>query len=201
MKLIQPLVKNGVWKMYLKDGTKKLKRLSKVNKATINGCLFYERKIMWKIIIEGFKEAYQMNLVYVVWFEIVLAGLYLINMALGTLLGSLEEGFDVKKFLFGLLKYLAILVSVFIFCFMVNFFTIGLNKLPSIQISVELVTTLEVIAIIIAWCVDLTKDIVEKIKSVKTLKHITYSDVKVVDYNISTDQADEVIDEEVEGEG
>jgi len=156
---------------------------------------------MWKVLIEGFKEAYQMNLVYVVWFEIVLAGLYLVNIVLGTLLGTLEEGFDIKKFLFGLLKYLAVLITVFIFCFAVNFFTIGLNQLPSIQISVELVTTLEVIAIIIAWCVDLTKDVVEKIKSVKTLKHIKYDDVKVVDYNISSDQADEVIDEDIGGQG
>lgn len=130
------------------------------------------------LIIKTLQDAIQINLVYVVLMEIVVAGLFIFNIWLGTVLGTRKEGFDWKKFFFGIFKDINILLIIFGVCYILNLFVCVLNLIKDIEINIDIVTTLEIIAILIAWGIDLTKDIVEKIKSIKELKYIKYDDIK-----------------------
>lgn len=108
---------------------------------------------------------------------IVVTSLYAINILFGTIVGSFKEKFNLKKFLFGILKCLIADIGIFLFCYTLNLFALTLQLTKDILISVDFITTIEVITILVVWAIDLSKDIIEKIKSMKELKYITYEDV------------------------
>lgn len=152
------------------------------------------------LVIKIIKEAMQENLSILLCLMIIVAALYAINCIMGAILGGFKEGFDWKKFLFGILKGIIAAACIFAFGFILNMFAAVLN-LIKVEISTDLITILEVIGIFIVWAIDLSKDIIDKIKGLKELKYISYEDVKVIDFNISSDQADEVVAEDVGGLG
>jgi len=136
-----------------------------------------------ELVIRIINEAMQENLAILVCLMIVVAALFAINCIMGAVIGGLNEGFDWKKFLFGILKGIIAAACIFAFGFILNMFAAVLN-LIKVEISTDVVTILEVLGIFIAWGIDLSKDIIVKIKSMKELKYVSYDDVKVVDYNV-----------------
>ena len=130
-------------------------------------------------ILKLISEALQENLETVVLMLIVVGSLSGINIVLGTIIGSFTEGFDLKKFLFGILKAFIIGLCIFVFCYTLNLFALTLQLTKDISISSDFITTVEVFTILIAWALDLAKDILEKIKGMKTLKYVKYEDVQI----------------------
>lgn len=129
--------------------------------------------IVWNTILEALNE----NLETIILMLIVVTSLYAINILFGTIVGSFKEKFNLKKFLFGILKCLIADIGIFLFCYTLNLFALTLQLTKDISISVDFITTIEVITILVVWAIDLSKDIIEKIKSMKELKYITYEDV------------------------
>lgn len=130
-------------------------------------------------IIKLIQEAMSENLETVVLMLIVVGSLSGINIVLGTIIGSFTEGFDAKKFFFGILKAFIIGLCIFVFCYTLNLFSLTLELTKDITISSDFITTVEVFTILIAWALDLAKDILEKVKGMKTLKYIKYEDVQI----------------------
>ena len=130
-------------------------------------------------IIKIIQEAMQENLETVVLMLMVVSSLYATNILFGTILGTFTEKFYSKKFFFGILKGLLGCTGVFVFCYSLNLFALALQTTKDITISTDIVTTTEVIGILVAWCWDIALDIVDKMKSFKVLKYITYDDVQI----------------------
>ena len=127
-------------------------------------------------IIEG---AVQQNLETVVLMLLVVASLYITNIVFGTLLGTFTEKFILKKFLFGILKGIVGCIGVFAYCYSLNLFALTLQSTKEITVSNDLVNTLMVIGVLVAWAWDIALDIYNKLKSFKELKFISYDDVHV----------------------
>ena len=130
-------------------------------------------------ILKLIEEALQENLETVVLMLIVVGSLSGINIVLGTIIGSFTEGFDLKKFLFGILKAFIIGLCIFVFCYTLNLFALTLQLTKDVVISSDFITTVEVFTILIAWALDLAQDILSKIKSMKTLKYVKYEDIQI----------------------
>lgn len=130
-------------------------------------------------ILKLISEALQENLETVVLMLIVVGSLSGINIVLGTIIGSFTEGFDFKKFLFGILKAFIIGLCIFVFCYTLNLFALTLQLTKDITISSDFITTIEVIVVLIAWATDLCQDILSKIKGMKTLKYVKYEDIQI----------------------
>lgn len=130
-------------------------------------------------IIKIIQEAVEQNLETVVLMLIVVASLYVTNILFGTLLGTFTEEFIPKKFFFGILKGIVGCVGVITYCYSLNLFALTLQTTKDISISNDLVNTLMVIGVLIAWAWDLAVDIYEKLKTFKTLKYISYDDVQI----------------------
>lgn len=109
----------------------------------------------------------------------ITGGLMIINIVLGSVNGAMKEKFDWKKFLFGVLKAIVNAICIVGTCCLCDIFAQVINTIDGIAISTEIVSTLEIIAVVVAWCLDLFKDVFEKIKSLKDMKYVAYDDVKV----------------------
>ena len=136
-------------------------------------------------IIDTIEKAVQANLETTVLMLIVINSLYIINIVLGTVKGSFTEKFSWKKLLFGILKAVVSSVSIFALCYVLNLFALTLQLTGDITISGDVITTAEVLIILTTWAIDLSKDIIEKVKSLKELKYVKYEDVQI---NKSTQQ-------------
>ena len=130
-------------------------------------------------IIKIIENAMQQNLETVVLMLLVVASLYITNILFGTLLGTFTEEFIPKKFFFGILKGIVGCIGVFVFCYTLNLFALTLQTTKDITISNDLINTLMVIGVLVAWAWDIAIDIVEKLKSFKTMKYIKYEDVQI----------------------
>lgn len=116
---------------------------------------------------------------------LIVGGLMLVNIVLGTINGTMEDKFDWKKFLFGFLKAFINALCILAVCVLCDLFAQVLNMIEGIAISAEVITSLEIIAVAVAWCIDLFKEVLEKIKALKELKYISYDDVQaeaILDY-------------------
>ena len=129
-------------------------------------------------IIKTIEAAIHDNLEAICLLIIVTAILYIANIMFGTVLGSKEDGFNLNKFIYGFWKGLLAAAGIFVFCYSLNLFALTL-KLINISISTEVITVLEVIGVMVTWDLDLAKEVFEKIKSLKTLKYVSYDDVQV----------------------
>jgi len=130
-------------------------------------------------ILTLISEALQENLETVVLMLIVVGSLSGINIILGTIIGSFTEGFDLKKFFFGILKAFIIGLCIFVFCYTLNLFALTLQLTKDVTISSDFITTVEVFVVLFAWATDLCRDILDKLKSMKTLKYVKYEDVQI----------------------
>lgn len=130
-------------------------------------------------IIQTIQKAMQENLETVVLMLIVVGSLSGINIVLGTIIGTFTDKFDVKKFFFGILKAFIIGLCIFVFCYTLNLFSLTLQLTKDVTISTDFITTVEVFTILIVWAIDIAKDIVAKIKSMKELKYVKYEDIQI----------------------
>ena len=136
-------------------------------------------------ILTLISEALQENLETVVLMLIVVGSLSGINIILGTIIGSFTEGFDLKKFFFGILKAFIIGLCIFVFCYTLNLFALTLQLTKDVTISSDFITTVEVFVVLFAWATDLCRDILDKLKSMKTLKYVKYEDIQI---NVHTEE-------------
>lgn len=130
-------------------------------------------------ILKLIQEALQENLETIVLMLIVVGSLNAVNIVLGTIVGTFTDKFDVKKFFFGILKAFIVGLCIFVFCYTLNLFALTLQLTKDITISADFISTVEVFTILIVWALDLCKDIIEKIKSMKQLKYVKYEDVQI----------------------
>ena len=130
-------------------------------------------------VIKIIRGAVEENLETIILMLIVVTSLYAINILFGTIVGTFTESFKPKKFLFGLLKCFVADTGIFAFCYTLNLFSLTLQLTKDITISADFITTIEVFTILVVWAIDLGKDIIEKIKSMKTLKYVSYDDVQI----------------------
>lgn len=133
----------------------------------------------WSTVIKVITEAVQENLETIILMLIVVGSLSAINIVLGTLIGTFTQKFDVKKFFFGILKAFIIGLCIFVFCYTLNLFALTLQLTKDITISTDFISTVEVFTILIVWALDLAKDIIAKVKSMKELKYVSYDDVQI----------------------
>ena len=133
------------------------------------------------MIINTLKVAYDVNIEYVILMDVVLGFLYLFNILLGTIIGTHTSKFDAKKFVFGFVKAICVLVIIVGVCYILNVFTLTINQIENINIGTELISTLEMLTILITQGIDLAKEVIEKIKTFRDLKYIKYEDVKQAD--------------------
>ncbi len=131
------------------------------------------------VVLELLQKAWSENLVIVMVNLIVSFGLYFTNIFFGTIIGTKTMGFNLKKFLFGILKALGCCSGIFLFCYLLNLFSLGMNLTNLITVKAEVTSTIEVIAVLYIWIIDLSKEVLDKIKSMKDLKYVTYDDVEV----------------------
>ena len=110
---------------------------------------------------------------------IVVGSLNAINIVLGTIIGTFTDKFDAKKFFFGILKAIVIGLCIFAFCYTLNLFALTLQLTKDITISTDFISTVEVFTILIVWAIDIAKDVIAKIKSMKELKYVKYEDVQI----------------------
>lgn len=113
----------------------------------------------------------------VIVFLIVAGGMYVVNIILGSLNAIFTNEFDWKKHLYGVAKAVVACVSILMFCLLLNLFSYGLS-LINVVLPDSVVTIIEVICILVGWCYDLSLDIIDKIKGLKTLKYISYDDIQ-----------------------
>lgn len=130
-------------------------------------------------ILKLIQEALQENLETIVLMLIVVGSLNAVNIVLGTIVGTFTDKFDVKKFFFGILKAIIVGLCIFVFCYTLNLFALTLQLTKDITISADFISTVEVFTILIVWALDLCKDIIDKIKSMKQLKYVKYEDVQL----------------------
>lgn len=130
-------------------------------------------------VIKLIQEAMSENLETVVLMLIVVGSLSGINIVLGTIIGTVTESFNAKKFFFGILKAIIIGLCIFVFCYTLNLFSLTLQLTKDITISGDFITTLEVFTVLVAFALDYCKDILEKIKSLKDLKYTKFEDVQI----------------------
>ena len=133
----------------------------------------------WSTIIQTIEKAVQENLETIVLMLIVVGSLNAINIVLGTIIGTVQDKFDAKKFFFGILKAFVIGLCIFAFCYTLNLFALTLQLTKDITISTDFISTVEVFTILIVWAIDIGKDVIAKIKSMKELKYVKYEDVQI----------------------
>ena len=133
----------------------------------------------WSTIIQTIEKAVQENLETIVLMLIVVGSLNAINIVLGTIIGTFTDKFDAKKFFFGILKAFVIGLCIFAFCYTLNLFALTLQLTKDITISTDFISTVEVFTILIVWAIDIGKDVIAKIKSMKELKYVKYEDVQI----------------------
>lgn len=113
----------------------------------------------------------------------VAIGLRIANIVLGSIDALFKKDFNWGKFFSGVVKMLVVAIVILIVIIMFNLFTYGLS-LIDVKIPQDTVDALQVILIVVTWCIDLGKEVSEKIKNLKDLKYVTYDDVTVNDYSV-----------------
>ena len=104
--------------------------------------------------------------------------LMIFNIALGTIIGSQKEGFDWKKFLFGVAKALVIAITIGGYCAVVEFVPLILARL-GITMPENYVTFIQVVGVVMAWVYNDTIEVKEKITQLKDLHYTSYDDFQI----------------------
>ena len=98
-------------------------------------------------------------------FLLVLGLLFIINTVLGVLIGTKEEGFNLKKFLYGILKGIIAALCIVGFCFVIEITPIIIKRIE-IELPSDIVTFVELIGITMTAYKKYTKECFEKIKKI-----------------------------------
>lgn len=109
-------------------------------------------------------------------FLIVAIVLRVCNIILGSIDAMFKKDFDWGKFFSGIEKMVVVAITILMVITTLNLFTYGLS-LIDVVLPKDTVNAFQVVLIILTWCVDLAKEVTEKIKSLKDLKYVKYDDV------------------------
>lgn len=104
--------------------------------------------------------------------------LMLFNIILGTIVGTHKEGFNWKKFLFGVCKALVLAFVIAGYCAVIEFVPLILARLK-ISMPQEYVTFMQVVGVVLAWVYEDTMEVKEKITEVKELHYTSYDDFQI----------------------
>ena len=131
------------------------------------------------LILDLMGKAIQQNLEIVTLYSIIVVFLYVINIVLGTIIGSQKDQFDLKKFIFGIAKMIGISICVIGFCYVINLFALASEMTLEIKVDAKAISVIDVIGIVYIWAYDMIIEVFEKIKSFKGLKYLSYDDIKI----------------------
>jgi amino acid transporter len=137
-------------------------------------------------ILEALKNAVEdKNMLVLAIIMIAVMVLFVCNIILGTIEGSKKENFNLKKFLFGILKAVVLCFVTLLSCYGFNLLCIGLKMADFVSISAEVIAGAQIVAVAGVYGIDLGKEVIEKIKSFRDLKYTSYDDIKPVlpEYN------------------
>lgn len=109
-------------------------------------------------------------------FLIVAIVLRIANIVLGSIDAMFKKDFDWGKFFSGIEKMIVVAITILMVITTLNLFAYGLT-LIEVVLPKDMVSAFEVVLIIVTWCIDLAKEVTEKIKSLKDLKYVRYEDV------------------------
>ena len=137
-----------------------------------------------EIILEVLTKALDTNISYAVLMDIVIGFLYLFNIILGTIIGTRESHFDIKKFLSGILKAILVLMIVVGVCYILNVFALTISLINGIEISEEFVSTIQILGILITQGIDIANELKDKISSIRDLKYVSTETVTISDTNL-----------------
>lgn len=98
-------------------------------------------------------------------FLLVLGLLFIINTVLGVLIGTKEEGFDLKKLLYGFLKGGIAALCIIGFCFVTEITPIILKRV-GIELPGDIINFVEIMTITVTAYKKYTTDCFEKIKKI-----------------------------------
>lgn len=127
-------------------------------------------------MLENILENIFSNMEAPIVFLIVALGLRVANIILGSIDAMFKKEFDWGKFFSGIEKMVVVGITILIVIILLNLFAYGLS-LIEVVLPKDIVSAFEVVLIIVTWCIDLAKEVVEKIKAVRELKYISYDDV------------------------
>jgi len=109
-------------------------------------------------------------------FLIVAIVLRIINIVLGSIDAMFKKEFDWGKFMSGIEKMVIVAVTILMTILALNLFAYGLT-LIDVVLPKDMVSAFEVVLIVVTWCIDLAKEVTEKIKAMKDLKYVKYDDI------------------------
>lgn len=130
------------------------------------------------------------------------AVLFASNIILGTIQGQKLEGFSWKKFLFGIEKALAMMLVTLALCFAFNMICIGAEMAEFITLGTPVIASTEIVGILLVYGIDLSKEVLEKFKTLRKLKYISFDDVVVSninDHDVDKLNPDQIIDTVTDG--
>lgn len=144
-----------------------------------------------KVILDTLSNAFNENLEVVALLLISDLITSVLNIILGTIIGSNKDAFDLKKFLYGFLKLFASQCIIFAFCYALNLISLALDLIEErfdLKILTDngqsaIIAVIDIISIIWVRIKDTCLDVMEKIKSMRTLKYVSYDDVKLDQIN------------------
>lgn len=110
-------------------------------------------------------------------FLIVAIVLRVCNIILGSIDALFDNSFDWRKFASGVEKMVIVAITILMVIVTLNLFAYGLT-LIEVKLPEDMVSAFEVVLIILTWCVDLAKEVTEKIKAMKDLKYVKYEDIQ-----------------------
>lgn len=116
------------------------------------------------------------NIDYAILLDCCVAILYIANIILGAIIGTNKSKFDIKKFLFGVLKAVTVLLIIVGVCYTVNVFVLTINKIEGLSIGSSIITTIELLGIMVSVGTDLAMEVFDKLKSFMELKYVSYED-------------------------
>lgn len=137
-------------------------------------------EIITKVLIEAFDS----NVSYSFLMSLIILSLHFFNIVLGTILGSMQTAFNLKKFLFGIFKALCLFVIVIGLCYVVNVFVLTINLIDGIEFDRSIINVLQVLAILITTAREILAECLEKLRSFKDLK-LTEADVVISDTDVN----------------
>lgn len=109
-------------------------------------------------------------------FLIVAIVLRIINIVLGSIDAMFKKEFDWGKFMSGIEKMVIVAITILMTILALNLFAYGLT-LIDVVLPKDMVSAFEVVLIVVTWCIDLAKEVTEKIKAMKELKYVKYDDI------------------------
>lgn len=113
---------------------------------------------------------------------IIMIGIFVLfgaNIGLGTVQGKKEEGFSWMKFLFGIEKAATIMFWTLACCFAFNMICIGAEMADFVTLGTPLIASAEIVSIALIYGIDLSKEVIDKFKSIRELKYVSFDDAKI----------------------